>query len=305
MAENASPVRGVDRVLAIQRPLVIAHIRSIRRRNPDASPSEIIRMLERRYLTAVTSGGAAVGATAVVPGIGTSVTLALSGVETLGFVESTALFAQSVAEVHGIPVSNPERARTLVMALLLGKEGADLVGQLAKQAAGTGRPAYWGEIVTSSLPKAAIGPLADKLKRSFIRQFAKKGGASFVGKALPFGVGAAIGGTGNNILGRRVLHSSRRAFGVAPATLPVELEPPEGSERIEIAMLHGAQRVGTAIVGAADTAVRGVGMAAQSLGKAARTVGDRAARAARGTRRELPVITEAPGVRGASEDSVL
>jgi hypothetical protein len=46
---------------------VIAHLRSIRLRHPDASTSDIVRMLERRYLAAVTTGGAAVGATAVVP----------------------------------------------------------------------------------------------------------------------------------------------------------------------------------------------------------------------------------------------
>lgn len=153
-AEHPMMVRGLDRVLSIQRPLVLAHIRSIRLRNPQASPAEIIRILELRYLAAVTAGGAAVGATAVVPGIGTGVTLALSGVETVGFVESTALFAQSVAEVHGIAVANPDRARALVMTLMLGKEGVDLVGQLAGQAAGRGgtRSAYWGELVTKSLP---------------------------------------------------------------------------------------------------------------------------------------------------------
>ncbi|MGB4137832.1 MAG: hypothetical protein WA971_14795, partial [Microbacterium sp.] len=243
-------VRGVDRVLAVQRPLVVAHIRSIRLRHPDATPAEVIRILETRYLTAVTTGGAAVGATAVVPGIGTGVTLALSGVETLGFVESTALFAQSVAEVHGIPVDNPERARALVMTLMLGKEGVDLVGQLARQATGRGAPrsSYWGELVTKSMPRAAMGPLVDQLKRSFLKQFAKAGGASFIGKALPFGVGAAIGGAGNHLLGRRVLTTSRRAFGQAPAVLPRELEPVPGTRRLEARMLRGAQRVGNAVV---------------------------------------------------------
>lgn len=260
-------MRGIDRVLAIQRPLVIAHIRSIRRRHPGATPTQIIRMLERRYLAAVTTGGAAVGATAVVPGIGTGVTLALSGIETAGFVESTALFAQSVAEVHGIPVSNPDRARALVMALMLGKEGADLITQLARQATGGGgRSSYWGELVTSSLPKAAVGPIAERLKRTFIRQFAARGGASVVGKAIPFGIGAAIGGAGNHILARRVLTQARRAFGVPPAVLPEALEPPPGTERIERMLLRGLRRAGSAVVGAADTAVRGVGAAARTVG---------------------------------------
>lgn len=258
--ENPLVVRGLDRVLSIQRPIVLAHIRSIRLRHPQATPAEIIRILELRYLAAVTAGGAAVGATAVVPGIGTGVTLALSGVETVGFVESTALFAQSVAEVHGIAVANPERARALVMTLMLGKEGVALVGQLAGQVTGRGgtRSAYWGELVTKSLPRAAVGPMVDRLKGMFIKQFAARGGASFLGKAMPFGVGAVIGGTGNHILGRRVLTTSHHAFGAPPTTLPAELEPVEGAEKLELRMLHGAQYVGNAVAGAAGAAARGV-----------------------------------------------
>lgn len=273
--EHPMMIRGLDRVLSIQRPLVLAHIRSIRLRNPQATPAEIIRMLEARYLAAVTTGGAAVGATAVIPGVGTGVTLALSGVETVGFVESTALFAQSVAEVHGIAVGNPERARALVMTLMLGKEGVALVGQLAGQAAGRGatRSAYWGELVTKSLPRAAVGPMVDRLKAMFIKQFAAKGGASFIGKAMPFGVGAVIGGAGNHILGRRVLTTSRQAFGTPPLSLPLELEPVDGAERIERRMLHGAQFVAGAVAGAAGTAARGVSWA----GRKALQVGRRSA----------------------------
>lgn len=270
--EHPLMVRGLDRVLSIQRPLVLAHIRSIRLRHPQATPAEIIRILEKRYLSAVTTGGAAVGATAVIPGIGTGVTLALSGVETVGFVESTALFAQSVAEVHGIAISNPDRARALVMTLMLGKEGVALVGQLAGQATGRGgsRSAYWGELVTKSLPRAAVGPMVDRLKSMFLKQFAAKGGASFLGKAMPFGVGAVIGGTGNHILGRRVLTTSHHAFGAPPLTLPAELEPFEGAEKVELRMLHGAQYVGNAVAGAAGTAARGVtwaGRKALSVGR--------------------------------------
>jgi len=70
-----------------------------------------------------------------------------------------------------------------------------------------------------------MGPLTDRLKRSFIRQFAAKGGASLLGKAVPFGIGAVIGGMGNHILGKRVVGSSRLAFGQAPAWFGAELDP--------------------------------------------------------------------------------
>ncbi|MFS0794202.1 hypothetical protein [Microbacterium sp. 1P10AE] len=263
--EHPRTIRMLDRVLTVQRPAVLAHLRSIRLRHPDASPAEILRILERRYLAAVTTGGAAVGATAVVPGIGTGVTLALSGVETVGFLEATALFAQSVAEVHGVAVEDPDRARALVLTLMLGKEGVDLVSQLAAQAAGRGttRSSYWGDLVTKTLPRAAVGPLVDRLKTTFARQFAARGGASWLGKALPFGVGAVVGGAGNNILGRRVLVTSRRAFGSPPEILPQDLEPRPGAAKLERRAAGGVQRVGGAIAGAVGSAGRRTGSVAR------------------------------------------
>ncbi|GAA1511953.1 hypothetical protein BJ978_003024 [Agromyces terreus] len=260
--------RGIDAVLSIQRPIVVAHIRSIRRRVPDASTERLVRILERRYLAAVTTGGAAVGATAVIPGIGTGMTLALSGIETAGFLEATALFAQSVAEVHGIAIDNPDRARALVMTLMLGREGVDLVRQFAGQASGGGiaREAYWGELITNGLPRALVGPVADRLRSSFIKQFAVKGGAGIVGKALPFGIGAAIGGTGNHLLGRKVLQQSRLAFGQPPVLLPAELEPGDSPTLLN-ATAARLTRAGAAVGSVAVSTSRGLRGAASRLGR--------------------------------------
>ncbi len=271
-AEHPHAIRALDGVLRVQRPAVIAHLRSIRLRHPDASPAQIVRMLERRYLAAVTTGGAAVGATAVVPGIGTGVTLALSGIETLGFLDATALFAQSLAELHGIRVDNPDRARALVLTLMLGQEGVDLVSQLGRQVVGKGvtRPAYWGEMITKSLPRAAVGPLVDQLKRQFVHQFAAKGSASVIGKALPFGIGAAVGGTGNHLLGRRVVVGSRRAFGVAPLDYPAELEPRPGARRMEASAFGTVRRAGAALGEGGRRAGVAVGSAVVSVTPKAR-----------------------------------
>ncbi|GAA4371193.1 hypothetical protein [Agromyces bauzanensis] len=255
--------RGIDAVLSIQRPVVVAHLRGIRRRFPNATPDQIVRILERRYLAAVTTGGVTVGATAVIPGIGTGVTLALSSVETAGFLEATALFAQSVAEVHGIAVENPERARALVMTLMLGREGIDLVRQLAAQATGQGvaRSAYWGELVTNSMPKAVMGTVVDRLRTVFIRQFAVRGGVGVIGKAIPFGIGAAIGGAGNHLLGRKVLQQSRLAFGAPPALLRPDLEPRGDDSMVKTAALR-MSRAGLALGGFAVSSSRGLRAAA-------------------------------------------
>jgi hypothetical protein len=163
--------------------------------------------------------------------VGTGAALLLSGAETVGFLETSALFAQSVAELHGIAVVDPERASNLVMALILGGAGSDLVQQLAGQVAGTGpsRSAFWGELVTSRMPKTLMNSLTTQTRTMFLRRFAPRQGAAIVLRALPLGIGVVIGGAGNNMLGRRVIEAAREAFGPPPATFPDDaaLDPDE------------------------------------------------------------------------------
>ncbi|GAB3802695.1 hypothetical protein GCM10028798_20440 [Humibacter antri] len=217
--------RGVDRFLAVQRPVVLAHLRSVRRRHPDAAPDEVAYVVGRRYLAAITASGAAVGTTAVIPAVGTVTTLALSAVETAAFLEATALFAQSIAELHGLPVDDPERARALVLALMLGKEGSDLVRQWGIELTEkeVSRELYWRQVVASSIPRVVIGPLVQRLQSAAAKRLATTGTASILGKALPFGVGALVGGAGNRITGSRVVHSAHVAFGSLPEVFPAAL----------------------------------------------------------------------------------
>ncbi|WP_420367604.1 hypothetical protein [Curtobacterium sp. L1-20] len=219
-------VKMLDRVISVQRPVVVAHVKAVRRRHPNASPAEIIQILERQYLAAVTTGGAAVGASAVIPGVGMAAALGLSGAETVGFLETTALFAQSVTEVHGIALEDPERARMLVMAMILGTPGTQLINQLAGQiAGGQVRTAFWGEMVTSSLPKQVVNGIGGQVRDQFIKRFAARQGTTVLGRALPFGIGAAVGGLGNHALGRKVIQASRTGFGLPPAHFPIVLDP--------------------------------------------------------------------------------
>ena len=226
-AQHPMAVRGFDRLLTTQRPVVLGHIRGIRKRHPEASPARVIQILERRYLTAVTTGGAGVGVAAVIPGVGTGIGLVLTGVETAGFLETTALFAQSVTEIHGIAVTDPDRARTIVMAMMLGTSGADLVRNLAAQATGTGVPQtkFWGDVIGKNVPQAFVGQIADRMQKSFLRRFTRNTATGAVGRVLPFGIGAVVGGTANNMLGRKVVASSRTAFGLIPNDFPPNLEP--------------------------------------------------------------------------------
>jgi len=115
--------RTLEKAIALAQSPVAGYVARLRRARPLASPAEIIAVLEKQYLATVTGTGAAVGGVAVAPGIGTVAALALTGGETALFLETTALFALAVAEVHGIRVDEVERRRTLVLAVALGDNG--------------------------------------------------------------------------------------------------------------------------------------------------------------------------------------
>ncbi len=216
-------LRGIERALDIQRPLIIANIDRLRRRHPEASPAELTRLLERDYLRATTVAGAAVGATAAVPAVGTLAALGLSGAATIGFLEATALYAESVAELHGVRIQDPERSRTMVMAILMGEEGTALIRSVLGSSAGQGAPQYWGQLVNKSAPASLVKTLTGSIQRRFVKKFLAKQGGFMLGRALPFGVGAVIGGTGNHLMGKAVIRTTREAFGPLPQTLPGEL----------------------------------------------------------------------------------
>lgn len=71
----------LDKAIGGQSPLLRKNIARARQRNPEASPAQVIRNLERMYVSALTGTGAAVGGTAAAPGVRTGVALALSAGE--------------------------------------------------------------------------------------------------------------------------------------------------------------------------------------------------------------------------------
>lgn len=111
---------ALDRAMHVHGAMVEKNIARARQRRPDATPAEVVRSLERMYRSALTGTGATVGAVAAVPAVGTGTALALSGGEVLTTLELTALFAFSLAEIHGVPLDEVERRRTLVMGIMIG-----------------------------------------------------------------------------------------------------------------------------------------------------------------------------------------
>jgi hypothetical protein len=205
-------LRGVEKAIGIQRSPVAGYVARLRRARPDASPAEVIAVLEKRYLAAVTGAGAAVGGVAAVPPFGAVLALALSGGETVVFLQATTFFALAVAEVHGIRAEEVERRRALVLAVVVGDHGAMLVEKIAGQTS-----EHWGKLLPEVIPMSSVTAISKHLGGWFATKYGRKRGVVVMGRVAPLGIGVAIGAGGNRALGRVVVHTSRRVFGPPPA----------------------------------------------------------------------------------------
>ncbi|MDI5936666.1 hypothetical protein ACVMYR_05010 [Micromonospora sp. PTRAS2] len=205
----------LHKAIDMQSPLVRKNITRARQRNPEATPAEVIRNLERMYVSALTATGAAVGGAAAAPGVGTGVALALSAGEALSSLELSALFALSVAEVHGVPIDEIERRRTIVLGIMLGGSGSATITKVAER---TGQ--HWARQIVAMVPGETLRQINKVLGRHFITKYGTKQGIIVLGRVAPFGVGAVIGGGANAALAALAVRAARRAFGEPPANWP-------------------------------------------------------------------------------------
>jgi hypothetical protein len=217
----AAAIRGqrvldlLDKAIDIQSALVRKNIARARQRNPEATPAQVIRNLERMYVSALTGTGAAVGGAAAAPGVGTGVALALSAGEALSSLELSALFALSIAEVHRVPIDEIERRRTIVMGIMLGGSGSATIATVAER---TGQ--HWGRQVVAKVPVETLRQINRVLGRNFVTKYGTKQGLIVLGRVAPFGIGAVIGGGANAAIATLTVRAGRRAFGPPPTSWP-------------------------------------------------------------------------------------
>jgi hypothetical protein len=204
---------ALDRALTIQRPVVLAYLDRVRRR-PGLTPGEVVQQLERSYLAAAVAIGGASGAAAAAPGVGTAAAVAAGAAEITAFVSATAMYVLALAELHALPVSDPEVRRALVMSVLVGETGVPALAGAA------GSEARWAMIIARSTPRDRITGLNAHLSRLLIRRVGPRQGILLFGRALPLGIGAAIGAGGNAALARTAIAVARKAFGPPPASFP-------------------------------------------------------------------------------------
>jgi hypothetical protein len=174
--------REIGKAVRGRRGIARKYAKWVRRRNPDATPAEIISMLEHHYVTAISAAGAAITVgsigLAMIPGGGAATAGAKEAAKAtaketakaaaksaaLGAAKSgaqrvmpagdkqlqfeiTALFALAVAEIHGMDLDQ-EQAHALVYGLSNGRVSQKQIAAMASDLAQSSNP----EIVSASRP---------------------------------------------------------------------------------------------------------------------------------------------------------
>jgi hypothetical protein len=243
-AAPASPLPAdfqdrVFKAIAVQRPAVTAYIKEVRRKKPNATPAEVMKILESQYVATTTIASSAIGASAAIPAVGIPIAIGLGVADLLFFYESTALFALCMAELRGIAVEDPERAKAIVLGAMLGEKRKSKVTEIvmsalpagaaisgARGAAGaamSGAAPQWGDLLAQQLPDSALVPVSMVLAKQAIAQGTAMGFVRIGSKALPV-IGAVAGGATSFYFGSGVVKSCRAGFSEPAETWPAWLE---------------------------------------------------------------------------------
>jgi hypothetical protein len=281
----ALPSDFQDRLFAIiakQQPAAHAYIKELRRKHPDASPEDIMRIIEKWYIGTTTGASAAVGATATIPVVGIPTAVALGIADLTFFYEATALFAICMAELRGYRIDDADRAKVVVLGAMLGEKRksriTDLVMTALPGGAGLTGARYatentisrvspkWGDLLSQQLPDSALVPVAMVLAKEALARGAVMGVGRIGSKALPF-IGAFVGGATSYWFGSGVVKSCREGFSAPLTEWPEWLDAGDepalttrvSSRAVEVAkkgsdaVAGGAKKLGSVAKDAAET----------------------------------------------------
>lgn len=229
----------VSSAVTIPSARVHTYLDEVRAKNPQAGPEQILAILRKRYLRAVTGSGTAVGAVAAVPALGTGAALVITSGQVATFLAASGVLAMAVADVHGIDVEDVPRRKAVLLTALLGPKGPELLEQQIGISTLT-----WGRTLLTRVPLGTVKAVNRTLRRRVLTVSTAKAGSIMLGRLLPFGVGAVIGYSGGRVMGNSMIRGIDSAFGPPPAQFTRQISaPPRTSPALPYDESHGGQTV--------------------------------------------------------------
>lgn len=207
---NEDEILGaIDVALRLPSGLVTRRVDSLREKYPEASEEALMEIITSRYISRASFSGGATGAAAFVPGVGTVAGIALSTAQLATFLVHSAYMVLSVAELKGIGVTSQTQRRTLLLAALLGEDGA----QMATEQLGT-TGTLWAKATLQKMTGTSGSTVNRILAKYAAKRATKKAGKQLIGRALPLGLGAAIGWYGTRSMAREVVAGTYAGLGM-------------------------------------------------------------------------------------------
>ena len=219
-------IGAVDKAVQLQTSTIRTYVDWLRRQNPDATPAEIQKLMDKHLKNTVTGTGAGVGAAAAVPGIGLFSGAAAVAGESVLFLDLAAFYAVASAYLRGEDISDPERRRALVLSLLMGTKGLAIVDAMLGDDAGK----IPGKSTLAKFSGPTLANTNSVLERIATRSIRKTLRRAWLGKLMPLGIGAIAGTTANRKLADGVIDNVQSGLSAMPAAFASPLPEKDTDE---------------------------------------------------------------------------
>lgn len=206
-AGELSLEQAFEKAFTPAKSVAVKQVERIIERNPDISKKELIAKLERRYISEVTSSGAASGGAAALPGVGTLVGIGTAFGDAGVFMTSTIVHVFSMLKAIDAELNDVDHERALILTILCGGSNAPIVQQIAGRVG-----PHWAKQLLDKIPGESLRLINKALGRNFVTKYGTKQGIVVLGKIFPFGIGAVVGGGLNYLFGRGMIKVTRMTF---------------------------------------------------------------------------------------------
>lgn len=177
----------------------------------DIRPDKV-RALTNQFARELGAAGAAAGAAAAAPTVGTVATLAAVTAELAWFTGRAGDLVLTMAALHGHPNPTVEERRAWVLAVLIyGGSARDGLARAINEAS-TG-VAVAGE---HRIPLATLQTANRLMGHRLVRRYGTRRGVAALGRLIPLGIGAVIGGTTNLVAVRGLVRNADELFSRLP-----------------------------------------------------------------------------------------
>lgn len=239
-AAGKALIEGVDRAVVARWDNALAVAAETA---PGASPEVKAREISVPIKRTMTALGAAAGATAAAPGVGTTIAVGTLAAE-LGVVAlRTTDMVMAIGAAYGHVDATEEERRAWVLAVLaFGDDAAEEFTTLARdmglklsdgkalEIAGEAIGGGAGQVATID----ALRRINSQLVAKVLSKWGARRGAATLGKLLPFGIGAAVGGSANYVMLREFAKQATRFFSTYDRDFTFGVAPQDVSRRTDV-----------------------------------------------------------------------